>query len=101
MTEIAMDQRRDQDTEEVVGIAWGDPEPAERESGEPLNDLDDPKYCDKERGNCYSIADTVPYYLKVQIKSSVFRLCKKASYGIKIKGSRKKSPENPQYSLAI
>jgi len=29
MTEIAMDQRRDQDTEEVVGIAWGDPEPAE------------------------------------------------------------------------
>ncbi|GAB1349059.1 hypothetical protein MASR1M107_12720 [Ignavibacteriales bacterium] len=70
MFEVAMYQRREDNSKKVVGISRRYSEPGKRKTCKILGKLDYPKDSDKERGNSDCVTDPVPDDLKIQNISS-------------------------------
>ena len=66
MSEITMDEGREKNPKDMIGIPRGYSKPGERYPGEPFGQFNDPEYRNEKRGDCNSIADPVPDDLKIQ-----------------------------------
>jgi hypothetical protein len=66
MPKIAMNEGRHKNTDEMVGISWNNSEPAQRKTGDPFNEFDNPEDHDKKSGDGNRIMDSIPNNLKVQ-----------------------------------
>lgn len=69
MPKIAVNERGHKNSNEMISISWYNSQPAQRKSGDPLNEFDDPEDHDKKCGDCNRVVDPIPDNLKVQTTS--------------------------------